>query len=55
MGELVSLVLQLLDLPLELRKVRYAIESLLEETCGADECRSLLLEKVVEASLAWDE
>jgi hypothetical protein len=48
-------VLQILDLPLEHRKVRHVGEGLLEEASGVDDYCGLLLEEVVEAPLAGDE
>jgi hypothetical protein len=48
-------VFEVLDLPLERREVCHVGEGLLEKAGGADDYRCLLLEEVVEASLARDE
>ena len=55
MGEVVRLVLQVLNLPLERWNFRSVGESLLEKSSGVNECCSLLLKEVVEAPLAGDE
>lgn len=54
-GQIVPLVLEVLDLPPARRKVRHVGEGLLEEAGGADDRRGLLLEQLIEAPLTGNE
>jgi hypothetical protein len=49
------LVLKILDLLLEHRKVRRVGEALLEEDCSAHQCRCLSLKEIVIEPLTGDE
>jgi hypothetical protein len=53
-SDLVTLVLEVLDLPPARREVPHVVESLLEEDARADECRSLLFEEVTRTLLCSD-